>query len=291
MEVTRHVAHALGRPDPARLIARAQQFEPLPASTGRLSALLCQDDWMVRDVEEVVRQDLGLTSRILRRANAAWTAHLPSVATLWDAIMRIGVGTVLSLAVTDNVRPRLEGPLRAFGLQPGRLWQHAVASALAAEIIMRRTAADVRPEAVTAALLHDVGKVLLDEAIDEGMLVELRTAWSRGVVPRLDAERDVLGIDHAALGALVAGQWGLPAAVVDAVAWHHAPSTCPTPTGDAVHLANGLAKLAGYGPMIAELDGPIERDALARLGLDAGDIHGLCGELNRRMQIGQDASS
>jgi putative nucleotidyltransferase with HDIG domain len=274
--------------DRATLVALAETIEPLPATAAGLSSLLCRSEWMLRDVEDVVRLDLGLTSRVLRCANTAWTAHLPTVATLREAIMRIGVGTVLSLAIADGIRPRLVRPLRAFDLQPGRLWQHAVASALAAELIIRRTAADIRPEAVTGALLHDVGKVLLDEVIDEAMLAALREAWTRQAVSRVEAERAVLGIDHATLGGLVVRQWNLPETLVDAVTNHHLPSAHPTPTGDAVHLANGIAKLAGFGPLIAEVDGPVERETLERLGLEPADIHSLCTDLSQRMQTGQE---
>lgn len=277
-----------GRPDPAHLIARAETFEPLPATASGISSVLCRPEWMLRDVEDVVRLDLGLTSRVLRCANAAWTAHLRPVGTLRDAIIRIGAGMVLSLAIVDGVRPRLVRRLPAFDLEPGRLWQHAVASSLAAELIIRKTTADVRPEAVTAALLHDMGKVLLDEVIDEPMLESLRAAWMRQAVSRLDAERDVLGIDHATLGGLVVTHWKLPDSAALAVTHHHAPSAVATPTCDAVHLANGIAKLAGFGPMIAEIDGPVERGALERLGLQPADIHELCIELSTRMSNGQE---
>lgn len=276
------------RPDPSALVERSRSLEPLPASAAALASLLSRDEWALRQVEDVVRTDLGLTSRVLRYANSAWSAHLPTVATVRDAILRLGVGTVLSLAVSDGVRPRLMKALPAFDLQPGRLWQHAVASALAAELVTRRTSVEVRPEAVTAALLHDVGKVLFDEALDVTHLARLRDAWTRQARPRLDVERDVLGIDHAALGGLIVAHWGLPPSVVHAVAQHHSPSADPTPTCDTVHLANGIAKLGGFGPLIAELDGPIERDVLDRLALDPSDIHVLCGELTERMQTGRE---
>lgn len=276
------------RPDPSALLERSRTLEPLPGSAAALAGLLSRDEWMLRQVEDVVRADLGLTSRVLRFANSAWTAHLPTVATVRDAILRLGVGTVLSLAVADSVRPRLMRSLPAFDLQPGRLWQHGVASALAAELVIRRTSVAVRPEAVTAALLHDVGKVLLDEALDPAGVARLRDAWIRQARPRLEAERDALGIDHATLGGLVAAHWGLPPTVSEAITNHHSPSMNPSPTCDAVHLANGLAKLAGFGPLIAELDGPIERDALERLALEPSDIHVLCAELSGRMETGHE---
>src|SRR5690606_7149429 len=120
---------------------------------------------------------------------------------------------------------------------------------------------------------------LFDEALDGPGLAALREAWTRQARPRLEAERDVLGIDHATLGGLVATHWGLPATVADAITYHHTPGLAPTPTGDVVHLANALAKLTGYGPLIAEVDGPVDRDALKRLSLETADIHALCLEL------------
>ena len=140
-----------------RLLRQADALEPLPATATRLVGLLSQTEWMIRDVEEVVRLDLGLTARVLRFANSAWTAHLPSVTTIRDALMRIGVGTTLSLAIAEGVRPRLLKPLPAFDLQPGRLWQHAVACALATEIVTRRSTRPIPPEAVTASLLLGLG--------------------------------------------------------------------------------------------------------------------------------------
>jgi HD-like signal output (HDOD) protein len=271
-----------------RLLRQADALEPLPATATRLVSLLGQTEWMIRDVEEVVRLDLGLTARVLRFANSAWTAHLPSVSTVRDALMRIGVGTTLSLAIAEGVRPRLLRPLPAFDLQPGRLWQHAVASALATEIVTKRARTPIPPETVTASLLHDVGKVVLDEAMDDTTLTALRTAWTSGALSRIDAERQVLGMDHGELGGYVARHWGLPERVAAAITHHHSPSAAQSTICDVVHLSNGIAKLAGFGPLIAEIDGPIEGDVLARLSFSPADLHLFCTDLTERMRTGQE---
>jgi len=271
-----------------RLLRQADALEPLPATATRLVTLLSQSEWMLRDVEEAVRLDLGLTARVLRFANSAWTAHLPSVSTVRDALMRIGVGTALSLAIAEGVRPRLLRPLPAFDLQPGRLWQHAVATALATEIVTRRARSPIPPETVTASLLHDVGKIVLDEAMDEATLGALRTAWTSGALSRIEAERHVLGMDHGELGGYVARHWGLPERVAAAITHHHTPSAARSTICDVVHLSNGIAKLAGFGPLIAEIDGPIEGDVLARLAFSPADLHTFCVELTERMRTGQE---
>ena len=280
--------HPGALPSRERLLRQADALEPLPATATRLVSLLSQSEWMLRDVEEVVRLDLALTARVLRFANSAWTAHLPAVSTVRDALMRIGVGTALSLAIAEGVRPKLLKPLPVFDLQPGRLWQHAVASALATEIVTKRARTPVPPETVTASLLHDVGKIVLDAAIDETTLGALRTAWASGTSSRLDAERQVLGIDHAELGGHVARHWGLPERVAAAITHHHSPSATQSTICDVVHLSNGIAKIAGFGPLMAELDGPIEGEVLARLNFSPNDLHTFCSELTDRMRTGQE---
>lgn len=272
----------------ARLLAHADALAPLPATATRLVGLLGQSEWILRDVEDVVRLDLGLTARVLRLANSAWTVHLPTVGTLHDALMRIGAGTALSLAIAEGVRPRLLRSLPAFELQPGRLWQHSVATALAAELVSKKSRAIAPPETVTAALLHDVGKVVLDECLDAPLLQALRAAWTAGGLSRLEAERQVLGMDHGALGGHIALHWGLPAPVAAAITHHHDPSTQATPMCDIVHLANGVAKLSGFGPLIAEIDGPIEHDVLHRLAFSPADLHGFCLALTERMRVGHE---
>ena len=271
-----------------RLLRQADALEPLPATATRLVTLLSQTEWMLRDVEEVVRLDLALTARVLRFANSAWTAHLPAVSTVRDALMRIGVGTALSLAIAEGVRPKLLRPLPAFDLQPGRLWQHAVASALATEIVTRRARTQIPPETVTASLLHDVGKVVLDEAMDEATLTALRTAWTSGALSRVEAERQVLGMDHGELGGYIVRHWSLPERVAAAITHHHTPSATQSTICDVVHLSNGIATLAGFGPLIAEIDGPIEGDVLTRLSFSPADLHTFCSELTDRMRTGQE---
>lgn len=284
-------SHVVESPQPPpdlrdRFSQLADAFEPLPHTAARLVGLLGQTEWMLRDVEDVVRQDLAVTSRVLRMANAAWTAHLPPVSTLRDALMRTGVGTVLSMAVSDAVRPKLLKPLPLFDLQAGRLWQHAVASAAAAEVVARRSRCTVPPEAVTAALLHDVGKLVIDAALDDTMRAALREAWADVSLSRLDAERRVLGMHHGEVGGLVARHWNLPESIVWAITAHHSPGSAPTTTGDVVHLANGLAKICGFGPLVAELEGPIDPAVLERLGLGVVDLQGLCADLAERMRTG-----
>lgn len=271
-----------------RLLRHADAIEPLPGTATHLVTLLSQSEWMIREVEEIVRLDLGLTARILRFANSAWTAHLPSVTTVRDALMRIGVGTALSLAIAEGVRPRLLKPLPAFDLQPGRLWQHAVASALAAEIVTKRARMPIPPEAVTAALLHDMGKVVLDEAMDNATLTALRVAWASSAQSRLEIERQVLGLDHGELGGYIARHWGLSERVAAAITHHHDPASARSVICDVVHLSNGIAKLAGFGPLVAEIDGPIEGDVLARLSFSPGDLHTFCTDLIERMRTGQE---
>ncbi len=141
-------------------------FEPLPASATRLAALVADEIPDVARIVEVVSYDQALTAALLRRANSSWSASRSEITTVKDAVVRIGVGPVVALALSVNVRDRLSAPVPAYGLAEGDLWNHSVAATLAAECLMRVAPRRLPTETPTAALLHDVGKLVMARFVD-----------------------------------------------------------------------------------------------------------------------------
>ena len=115
------------------LTRAANDIEALPQSVTRLAALTAGDRWTLQDVEEVVRLDQALTLRLLRAANSAASASAVPIVTVRDAVVRLGIKTLLSLATAVGVQKRLKQGVPEFGLSEGELWRHSVAAALAAE--------------------------------------------------------------------------------------------------------------------------------------------------------------
>jgi HD-like signal output (HDOD) protein len=139
-----------------------------------------------------------------------------------------------------------------------------------------------------AALLHDIGKLVIGRHLapgDSGELLEARDeAGRRDAI----AERDLLGLDHALVGARVARAWRLPGGIPEAIAFHHRPESAPTEKtrnlASMVQLANSVAHHLGIG---GPEDGPtrMTTDCVARLRLSREDFDELCRGTEEELSI------
>jgi HD-like signal output (HDOD) protein len=145
-----------------------------------------------------------------------------------------------------------------------------VASALAVEPIARRAQTPVPPECFTAALMHDVGKIVLARFLSPDELRWLADARDLGGLSSLHAETEVLGVNHAELGGQIAIQWKLPERLANGVTFHHLPDEGNDLVCDVVYLANVAAKRIGEGVVRAPAEVVAHEPSLARLGLTAG---------------------
>jgi HD-like signal output (HDOD) protein len=242
----------------------ARDLEPLPVSVTRLIALLADEDTPIAAVAEVVGYDPALTGRLLHLANAAARRGAVPAVTVHDAVVRLGTGAVLSLTVSSAIKRRMSRAIPEYGLSEGDLWKHSVAAAVAAELLPRFAGRSLPPETATAALLHDVGKLVMSRYLRPPVLDLLAQARGSGL-QRLEAEREVLLVHHGELAGLMAQAWRLPESIVQAVGGHHEPSTVDSPLAYAVHLCDVVAKAIGAGLEDDNLDPVADTEAMAVL--------------------------
>jgi HD-like signal output (HDOD) protein len=257
------------------LARAADQLEPLAPSVTRLAALVCAGVPDLGQVVEIVQYDEALTASLLRSANSSWSSSREEITTVRDAVIRLGASPVLAMTLGRNVRSRLGDSLPEYGLGEGRLWRHSLAASLAAELLAPRARHRPPPEAATAALLHDVGKLVMARFLAPSVLEALRAHTESGMTA-MDAEAAVLGTDHAELGGVIARAWSLPDSLVRGIREHGRPRTDGDTLVHAVYLADMVAKAAGAG-LVGDFlgDGP-DVEAFARavgeLGLGATDF-------------------
>jgi HD-like signal output (HDOD) protein len=250
----------------AALVKAAHGLDPLPATVARLASLVVRPDWSLNEAAHLVEFDPALTGRLLRLANSAAMAGLSPVNTARDAIMRVGIGPALAFAAASGLRKQLKRALPEYGLTEGQLWRHSVASALAVEPIARRARTPVPPECFTAALLHDIGKIVLARFLSPDELKWLAEARDLGG-SSLQAEMEVLGVNHAELGGQIAGHWKLPERLAAGITFHHTPDDGHDLVCDVVYLANIAAKRIGEGVVRAPDEVTAQGSSLTRLGL------------------------
>ncbi len=265
--------------DHDELLVQAQELEPLPATSTRLASLVANPNSDMNAIVEAISLDSALTVKLLRIANSAASGARSEIATVNAAVMRIGTGSVLSIAVAAGIRGRMMEGLEGYGLEEGQLWQHSVATALAAESLGGICQAQVPPESFTAALLHDVGKLVLARYLRPEVVALLHRARAESGASLSEAEQELLDVDHAELGGVVARHWKLPRAIVAGIEHHHRPEA-GSAAGEAleivpwvVHLADLVANGLGFGassppPADAEFEEPLAALGLDRPGLE-----------------------
>jgi HD-like signal output (HDOD) protein len=192
------------------------------------------------------------------------------------------------VATANSVRAKLQTALPEFDISAGALWRHAVGTALATEWLGRTRRAVVPPESFTAALLHDVGKLVLARFLDRDLLDYLERSRREGGNSALEAEREILGVHHGELGGLICQHWDLSDNICRGVAYHHDPEAGFSTICDAVHVANLVAHFVDATEEGAERNGPlpdVERGSLDRLSLDVNSLRDLC--TNVRDNLGE----
>lgn len=265
-----------------QLIAKAYDLEAIPMSGAKLANLVADPNSTLESIMEVVALDQALTGRALRAANSAASAARSQITTVKDAVIRLGRSTMLTLAFGTKVRQQLQQALPEFGLAEHMLWRHSVATALAAESLGAVCKVQIPPESYAASLLHDIGKLVLARFLDPEVLSYLRRAQEEGHCNPLQAEMEILEVNHAELGGLIVRHWGLPEAIALGVQYHHAPTDEHPPVCHVVCVANELAKTIEPA---AEIPPPYPEDhtsSFQRLGLDAQAKQKVCQAVSAR---------
>jgi putative nucleotidyltransferase with HDIG domain len=223
-------------------LSRIEHLPVLPEAYNRISAELAKGDPSPKEVGDIVAGDVALSANILKLVNSAYFGLPRHIAAPQQAVIVLGVSVIRSVILSLHIFKSFETrPAQSFSLP--LLWGHcmrtgAIARTIAKMENMGREAAD---HAAIAAMLHDVGKLVLDAQCAEEVLKvigEVR-ANNRRVA---DVEAEQLGLTHAEVGAYLLGLWGLPLPVVHAVARHHSTSPCQGGlcVADVVHFANLL---------------------------------------------------
>jgi len=211
--------------------------------------------------------DQALTMKLLRAANSAANASATPVGNVRDAVLRMGTAQVLSLTVASGAKQLLQARVPAYGLGEGALWRHSVAAAVAAETVQIFSADESPADTFTAALLHDVGKLVMGRFLSPEILDYIRRAQEVDHLGQLEAESLLLNVNHGELGGLIAQNWNLPPRVVQGITYHHNPAQGMDGICYLTFLANQLAKRIEAGLDGRTYEPKIPPDVSERLAL------------------------
>ena len=240
----------------------------------------------VPHLSRVISDDPSLTSMLLKVANSALYGARQEIATVQDAVMRLGFTEVRKLVVDISVVNYVADMPDGL-LNPIDYWEHSIGVAICMEEIqlMTKVMDNNGPQAHVIGLLHDIGRLIsathLREAYEslpdnDG---ELGSDWDI-----IELERDRLGIDHAQIGAAVLDRWGLPSQIVDCVRYHHEPEVCPSGRRRQTYLlalSDLICRQMHVGSSGEGYLEEIPKQRWSELGLDAG----ILDEIQERVTI------
>ncbi len=225
-------------------VAGSMQAVPsMPALYAELCRVLESPESSIEDISKIISKDMGMTAQILHLVNSAFFGLSRTISDPSQAVAYLGLATVKSVVLSIEIFQQFRPP-EGLGFSFDRLWEHCFSTGAQAQSIAQAEGLEdlAVGDAMAGGLLHDVGLLILASELPDLFERSIRLATEQHVLLS-EAEREIYGSSHAEFGAYLLGLWGLRYPVVEAVAYHHAP-TQAGPIGmsplTAVHVADAL---------------------------------------------------
>ena len=233
-----------------KLVSQIKGLPTLPAIYVELEGLLNTADASVDKVGQIVAQDPAISAKLLQLANSSFFSRPQRILDPAKAVSLLGLDLVRSIVLTVGIISRFSKWIKVFSVE--NMWEHAMMTAAMARAIARSENVDreTADAAFSAGLLHDIGKLLIVAYLPD-KYGAIAGRMKSDHVPMAVAEKDIIGTTHAAVGAYLLGLWGLPAPIVEVVAFHHMPDKKAGAVSalTIVHAANAFANA---GPLLAD---------------------------------------
>ncbi len=248
-----------------RVVSQLKTIPSLPASYRAMMAELSSAQPQLNKLATLVAADMGMAAKCLQLVNSAFFGLRTPVSSILHALNLLGLDMLKSLVLSTHVFSEFTTAL--FDTQEiAWLWEHSFAVSICARAIARIENASPLSidDASTAGLLHNCGKLVLASCLGPQYKKALDMTSETGI-SLIDAEQEVLGCNHAQIGAYLLGLWGLSDDVVEAVAWHLEPSAAP-----GIHCSKPDVPPAGFSALGAVHAACVFHSALQPSRLSSG---------------------
>jgi putative nucleotidyltransferase with HDIG domain len=205
-----------------RILKSINTIPAFPATGNKVAQLLAKPDYSVNEVANVIKYDPSITANILKMANSAYFGPRHIISNINDAVVYLGQQNLLRAIQTAGISKYYKKGATGYFDNVTDLWEHSVAVALMSQIISKKITGKEDTTLYTAALLHDVGKIIMGEFVRDS-LAKISGLVSTQKISFLEAEEIVIGINHADLGGKIATYWKFPVEIIDAISFHHRP--------------------------------------------------------------------
>lgn len=229
-----------------KIIQKVNKLSPIPIIIHKVLDFASKSDGTLDDLVRLVENDPAITANLLKACNSAHMGLPVKVNSVQQAVALLGIQKVVEIVVTQTLSVNLQRAQKGYGLAKGELWKQSVATAMVARNLAERRQLPLLPTIYTAALLKDIGKVILHEFVaDELKKIEYQVNIKG--YSFIEAEHLCIGMDHATLGGIIAEEWDFSDQMVFMIRHHHLldPEARKDPATATLYLADMVSMMVG----------------------------------------------
>ena len=209
-------------PEPGEISQSIKDLQPIPQVALKILRMINNEFYEIHNLTDEIRKDQVISARTLQLCNSVMFATRKKIATLEHALVMLGKSLLLKFVISASLNNFFDQTGSGYSLCKGGLYHHAVGAAVIAEKLALLTKKVDPSVAYTAGLLHDIGKVVLDQFIFSGFPLFYRELNEKGM-NFAEVEKRVFGTDHAEVGLKLAQDWSFPDSLAETIRYHHKP--------------------------------------------------------------------
>ncbi|MCX7913267.1 MAG: HDOD domain-containing protein [Thermodesulfovibrionales bacterium] len=198
------------------IILKTVELPSVPMVAARIIQLIDNPSTSLHDLQSAIMADQAMTSRILKIANSSFYGVRQNIDTVSEAISILGLNVIRLIVLAAATR----GIYKRFGSTERMMWEHSLGVSIAAGILAAEVGYIKREEAVVAGLLHDIGKVVINNSLPE-KFGAISNEVRREKLPYYKVEERILGFNHSETGYYLAEKWGFPEILCKVISNHH----------------------------------------------------------------------
>ena len=266
---------------------RIDMLKPIPETARRIISRMEYSGYSLSDLEKYISQDQAITANILKMCNSALYGFPGRISSIKKAAALLETKPLEKIVMAASLCNLYKDKIGAYSVGKGEMLNHSLCCAMVAELISQEKKIKNPDTIFTAGLLHDIGKVILDQyAFEKFNLIMDRVLNENALF--LDAENEILGYNHAQIGGIIARKWNLPEVLIEAISFHHQSQKAKEnpEVVSVVHIADNICSMIGYGCGADAMDNHIHQFAISSINLHSDDVDMIIKKLAGIMKKG-----
>lgn len=267
------------------LVKEIKNLKPIPAVISQILETIDKPGSSMMEVADIIQYDPSATASVLKTCNSAYFGLKTPAESVRDAVRLMGIDQIVEIVLMKSGAKALSGELAGYGLHEGVMWKYSVSSALIAKQIAKKISLENKNTIFTAALLKDIGKTVLDRFVRNSFEKISALVVDENLSFR-EAEKKIIGVDHAELGGMIATMWKFSPKMVKIIRQHHLTDVSMIKDKEiaVVYLADCICMMIGIGVGSDGLSYRFNEQAMKELGMESDDISKLIAEFAQNMQ-------